>query len=151
MDLASGITVFRTSAVKLLFAAPLAYTLGLDWFQTVLWIALGASGGMLVFYLPARFLLEAARRRYLRRRAQRAAKGLPPKRVFTRTNRFIVRLKQRFGFWGIAVVGPPTISVPVAAVLAAKYFRHDRRTLPTLLISAVGWAFVLSTVFRFLE
>lgn len=151
MDLASGITVFLTSAVKLLFAAPLAYTLGLDWFQAVLWIALGASGGMLVFYLPARFLLEAARRRYLRRRAQRAAKGLPPKRVFTRTNRFIVRLKQRFGFWGIAVVGPPTISVPVAAVLAAKYFRHDRRTLPTLLISAVGWAFVLSTVFRFLE
>lgn len=151
MDLASGITVFLTSAVKLLFAAPLAYALGLSWEMAVLWIASGACAGVLVFYFSARLVLETARKRYIRRRTQRAERGLAPRPVFTRTNRTIVRVKQRFGFWGIAAVGPPTISIPVSAVLAAKYFKHDRRTLPTMLVAVVAWSFILSTVFRSLE
>lgn len=151
MDMASGITVFLTSAVKLFFAAPLAYALGLSWEMAVLWIALGGCTGVLAFFFSARLMLEAARRRYLRRRATRLAKGLPPKRVFTRSNRSIVRVKQRWGFWGIAAIGPPTISIPISAVLAAKYFKNDRRTLPTMLLAVVAWSVVLSSLFIFLD
>ncbi len=151
MDLTSGITVFFTSAVKLFFAAPLAYALGLSWELTVMWIALGACFGVLLFFFSARLMLEAARRRYLRRRTKRLARGLLPKPVFTRTNRTIVKVKQRWGFWGIAAIGPPTLSIPISAVLAAKYFKHDRRTLPTMLVSVILWAVVLSSLFIFLD
>ena len=151
VDLAGGITVFLTSAVKLLFAAPVSYALGFSWQTTVALIAMGACAGVLVFYYSSRFVVEIARRRYLAQRARRLAQGLAPKRVFTRTNRAIVQVKQRWGFWGIAAFGPPVISIPIAAVLAAKYFNHDRRTLPTMLIAVVGWALLLSSVFSFIR
>lgn len=151
MDAASAVTVILTSAVKLLFASPVSYALGHTVAQTILLVAIGACIGVLVFFFSARYVLAAFRRRYLRRRAQRAARGLPPKPIFTRTNRGIIRLKQGYGFWGIAAVGPPIISIPIAAVLAAKYFKHDRRTLPTMLVAVVAWAFILGGVFSFMR
>jgi uncharacterized membrane protein len=53
-------------------------------------------------------------------------------------------VKQRYGILGLAMFAPPTLSIPVTALLAAKYFRHDRRTLPTLLVSVLLWSAVLS-------
>lgn len=151
METAGAITVLLTSAVKFLFAAPASYMWGHSWIETVVLLAVGSSAGVLAFYFSARSMLALFRERYLKRRAKRIVKGLPPKPVFTTTNRTIVRVKQRWGFWGIAAVGPPTISIPIAAVLAAKYFKHDRRTLPTMLVAVLVWAVVLSTVFSFMR
>ena len=66
------------------------------------------------------------------------------RRVFTRTNRFIVRVKRGHGMHGLAMITPPLISIPIGSILAAKYFHHDRRTLPTLLSSVVIWSVVLT-------
>lgn len=151
MNAASAATVILTSAVKLLFASPVSYAFGHTLLQTIVLVAIGGCLGVLVFFFSARFVLGAFRRRYLRRVASRAARGLPPKPIFTRTNRGIIRVKQGYGFWGIAAVGPPIISIPIAAVLAAKYFKHDRRTLPTMLFAVIAWAFVLGGVFSFLR
>lgn len=151
MEAASAISVILTSAVKLFFASPLSYALGHTVFQTIALVAIGGCLGVLVFFFSARFVLAAFRRRYLHRVAQRVARGLPPKPIFTRTNRGIIRVKQGYGFLGIAVVGPPIISIPIAAVLAAKYFKHDRRTLPTMLVAVVAWAFLLGGVFSFMR
>jgi hypothetical protein len=37
------------------------------------------------------------------------------------------------------------ISIPIGSIIAAKYFRHDRRTLPVLLSSVLIWSVVLSS------
>jgi len=46
---------------------------------------------------------------------------------------------------------PPILSIPITAVIAAKYFHHDRRTLPVLLAAVSGWSVVLSTVWSFMR
>jgi len=71
--------------------------------------------------------------------------------VFTRTNRAIVRIKQQYGIIGLSAFAPPTLSIPITAIIAAKYFRHERRTLPVLLLSVLVWSLVLSTAWSFIR
>lgn len=147
----SAITVVATAMVKFLFAGLVSYGLGHGFVKTLVYTAIGGNAGMLTFYFSGKGLLELFRKRYLRRVQDRTAKGLPPKPIFTRTNRLIVRVKQRYGIIGLASFAPPTLSVPITAILAAKYFRHDRRTLPSLLISVLIWSVVLSTAWSFIR
>ena len=60
-----------------------------------------------------------------------------------------MRVNHGYGLVGLAGIAPPILSVPITALLAAKYFRHDRRTLPFLIASVVLWSFVLSAGWRF--
>ncbi|HEX2617916.1 MAG TPA: hypothetical protein VHL57_10260 [Flavobacteriales bacterium] len=138
------IWVVLSGIFKFFFSGLVSYGMGNSFWETLL--LTGASGcfGMVVFYLAGARVLEWFRQRHLRRLARALALGKAPKRIFTRTNRLIVSTKRRWGIKGLAGLAPPILSIPITAVLAAKYFRHDRRTLPLLLSSVLIWSFVLS-------
>lgn len=150
MDLVGAVTVLVTSVVKFLFSGLVSYGLEHSFIETLLLTAAGASAGTFAFFLLGGRVLERFRLRYVRRRADRIARGLAPKRIFTRTNRMIVRVKHSYGLFGIAIL-PPFLSIPITAVLAAKYFRHDRRALPVLLSAVLAWSVVLSTAWGFVR
>lgn len=147
----AAITVIATAMVKFLFTGLVSYGLGHTFWETLLYMALGGCMGMTLFYLTGARVLEWFRIRHARRVLERRAQGLPPKRIFTRSNRTIVRVKHRYGILGLAAFAPPTLSIPITAILAAKYFRHERRTLPTLLTSVLIWSVVLSSAWSFLR
>ncbi|MFT3886334.1 MAG: hypothetical protein QM724_13175 [Flavobacteriales bacterium] len=151
MDAAQVITVVAAGILKFFFSGLVSYGMGNSFWETLL--LTGASGcfGMVLFYVMGTRMLEWFRKRHLRRLARAQAEGRTPHRVFTRTNRLIVRIKRRWGVKGLAGLAPPILSIPITAVLAAKYFRHDRRTLPLLLSSVVIWSFVLSIGWRFIQ
>jgi hypothetical protein len=144
------LSVLLMSTFKFFFAAPLSYRLGYDFIATFSLLVIGGGLGMAGFFFAGARVLEWFRVRHLRREKDRAAKGLPPKRIFTRTNRFIVRLKHGYGLRGLTVL-PPILSIPITAVIAAKYFRHDRRTLPMLLAAVAVWSAVLSSAWIFVR
>ena len=146
----SALSVLVMGALKFLFAAPLSYGLGFGFLATLGMLFIGGALGMTGFFFAGARVMEWFRLRHLRREKKRLAKGLPPDRIFTRTNRFIVRMKRDFGLPGLAVM-PPILSIPITAVIAAKYFRHDRRTLPILLLAVVAWSVVLSSVWSFMR
>jgi hypothetical protein len=150
MDALGASTVVLTSVVKFLFAGLVSYGMGYGFWQTVLLTATGACLGAVVFYRAGRSISEFLRKRFVRHRQLRIASGLPPRRIFTRSNRLLVRMKRAYGLASIAIL-PPIISVPVTALLAAKYFRHDARTLPLLLAALVAWSVVLSTAWGFIR
>lgn len=65
------------------------------------------------------------------------------KRTFTRRRRTIVRWKNAMGLSGLLALSG-LISVPVATVLAAKYFRHQPGTMWKLMAAFSIWAALLS-------
>ncbi len=150
-DMLGILTVVATAMVKFMFTGLVSYGLGHSFWQTVLYMAIGGCLGMTLFYFAGARVLEWFRVRYIKRSAERKAQGLPRKKIFTRTNRSIVKLKGRYGLFGLAALAPPTLSIPITAVIAAKYFRHDQRTLPTLLVSVLAWSFVLSVMWSFVR
>ncbi len=149
MDALHAITVMTAGILKFFFAPIVSYRFGNSYWETVFLVGCSGCVGVVIFYLGSAPVLEWFRLRRLRKRARALAKGNQPKRIFTWSNRMLVRLKRGYGMQGLVFLLPPVASIPVTAVLAAKYFRTDRRTLPFLLSSVWVWSLVLSAAWKF--
>lgn len=141
-------SVVSTAMVKFMFSPPLSYGFGHNYWQTAALTALGGSLSVLIFYPTGVTLLEWIRKRAMRRRARAIAQGRAPRRIFTRMNRVILRMKQGYGLQGLAFALLPLISVPITALLAAKYFRKDKGTMLQLVAAVVAWALILSGLWK---
>ncbi|MFN9802110.1 MAG: hypothetical protein ACK54P_18980, partial [Bacteroidota bacterium] len=67
------------------------------------------------------------------------------KRVMTRGRRMIIRIKWKWGIKGLMLLSG-LISVPVASLLAAKFYRHNPNALPMMIIAFFLWAILLTSV-----
>lgn len=64
------------------------------------------------------------------------------RRIFTKFNRRVIRVKQRFGLAGIAFI-TPMIGMPVGALLAERFFKNRMRVIFYLSVSVVFWSVAL--------
>jgi hypothetical protein len=70
----------------------------------------------------------------------RVKKGKIHKRViFKKSNRRIIKIKQRFGLAGIAFF-TPLISMPIGAFVAEKFYRDKRKVILYLSVSVIFWS-----------
>lgn len=141
--------VIASGALKFLFSPIVSYQFKHNYLETVLLTAAGGMLGALVCYPLGSQIGKCLAKGRLKKRRKAIAEGREPKRMFTRTNRFIVKVKMKYGAKGFVFLFTPFLSVPLTALLAARYFHHDRRTLPLLLAAVAAWSFVLSAVWKF--
>lgn len=67
-------------------------------------------------------------------------KKIHQKKIFTRFNRGIIKVKTRFGLVGIAFITPLFLSTPLGAFLAERFFRDKKKIIIYLSISTVFWS-----------
>lgn len=127
------IVVFLTSTVKFLPAPFAAAGLGMSFWQAFLLVGIGGTLGVTVFYFIAKALLKATNKRKKK------------KKVFTKMNRRIIKIKQQFGLTGIAAITPPLISIPFGTIIAVKFFHHRKDVLPMLILAVWFWSAILTT------
>ena len=60
--------------------------------------------------------------------------------------RRIIRIKHSSGYLGVAALTPLVFTIPLGSILAARFFHHDRRTIPALLVSVVLQAMAVTAV-----
>jgi hypothetical protein len=73
------------------------------------------------------------------------------KRIFTKFNRRIIRLRQRFGLAGIAFITPMFLSTPLGAFIAERFYRDKQRVILYLSVSVVLWALTLYALAFFFQ
>jgi len=134
------------SMLKFAVSAPAVFYLEYSFWQTVLITAIGGVAGIYVFYYSAGWLMHRA----FKRKLKRAMLNKKPKKTFSRKNKIIVRIKRGSGLHGLAIITPPLLGIPIGAILAAKYFYGQPRTLPLLIGSTLVWAVLLSTFWGFI-
>ncbi len=146
-DLISILSVIATAAFKLLASTVVSVGLGFGFWETFLFSSVGGCIGVLVFYRLSDWFIKRAllRRRRLALPDQQGNARISPK-VFTRRNRWLIRLKHSSGLRGLAALTPLVLTIPVGSIIAARFFRHDHRTLPTLFGSVVIQAMVVSAI-----
>ena len=101
------------------------------------WAFAYSAGGAAAGLVAMQPMAKAMFRWWSRRRRERG------KRTFTLGRRRLVGIKLRFGLLGIAAISG-IIGVPVAGLVAFKYFGHERRTLPVLVVAYVLWSAILT-------
>ncbi|MGB0166789.1 MAG: hypothetical protein ACPF8V_08055 [Luteibaculum sp.] len=113
-------------------ASVLAY--GLGKIETILFVSSAAIFWSLFFYFLGGRLQAYWRSKFPSKKS---------KRVFTKSNRQLVRFKNKFGIWGLAFL-IPIISVPISALVASKYFKNDSLVWLKYGIPSIFWTIVLT-------
>lgn len=125
------------AVVKFLVTPSLMVARGWGFLTTVLVSSLGAGIGVLLFFYFGKWMLN----KWAKFRGQKE----PKRPFFTSKRRRVVQFRRKFGMWGLLVVSG-VISVPISAVLAAKYYHRDERMPWILILAFVIWAFVLTAL-----
>lgn len=71
------------------------------------------------------------------------------KKIFTKFNRRVITVKQRFGLAGIAFITPILLSTPIGAFLAERFFKDKRKIILYLSLATFFWAFALFGILTF--
>lgn len=144
------------ASVKYIVTLPYAMIIGVDYKYALIAVLSGGIGGFLFFYYISKpinrglmrlwpcicraipFSLRGRYRNWCIRRSRKK------KRIFTRRNRFITRMKANYGFWGVIIATPVILTIPIGAFLANKYYSQRRHIVLYMILSIIGWAGVLS-------
>ncbi|MEQ8910616.1 MAG: hypothetical protein RIC95_15575 [Vicingaceae bacterium] len=131
-----GLLLF--SALKFFLAPSTSVIAGYGFWQTIL---ITCGGGLVGFFLFFKF------GEVLQKGFQRIVKPKPKKR-FSKKNKMIVKLKRSYGLWGLAILTPCLLGIPLGALLASAYFRKQKGALLIFFAFIVLWSFIL-TYFSF--
>lgn len=127
------------SILKFLITPSLMITAGYNWIEVIITCSIGAIIGVLLFYYAGKSIFtwwKFFRSSHFQVKASK-------KRVVSKRKRQFINFKDKYGLLGLILVSG-LISVPITAVLGAKYFSKNSKA-PIYLISAFfGWACLLT-------
>jgi len=149
------IQVFLLATVKYVLTFPYAVMIGLNFEQTLISVTLGGLAGFFFFYKFSGFVLKHFHHvrtfvwkhsprcvRFKFRELRNWRKRVTGEKVFTKTNRFIVKFRMKYGLIGIIVASPIFLSLPIGAFLLNKYYPKHKLVMPYMVISILSWAAV---------
>jgi hypothetical protein len=137
------------SSVKFAMTFPLAVLeFQFGFFKTILWTNVGGIAGIYFFAYLSRILIDWWNRTFGKRKRKVPDEKRNTKKVFTKRNRRIVRIKQRYGLPGIAITTPFLLSIPVGTFLVVRYYHLVKAKFLYLILSNVVWS-VIYTGFYF--
>ena len=136
-DFLEIVTVFLLSAVKFgLGGVSSAVLAKFSFFKAFTITVSGGITGTFIFMQLSEFLIKRAKRI---RENVREQKGKSPKKKFTATNKFIVRVKRKLGLAGLAMLTPSFTSIPIGVLLAVRYYKDKQRIMKAMTLSIVCW------------
>lgn len=143
------------SAVKFAMTFPVAiFQFQFSFLEVVLWTNVGGILGIYFFAFLSDRLIAWWRRTFSSpsTSAQEGGEKLQPsteKRIFTRRNRRIVRIKRQYGLIGIAVTTPFLLSIPVGTFLVERYYRDTKTRFLYLIASNLIWSVIYAGFYLF--
>jgi hypothetical protein len=136
--------------LKPVIAIPASVAAGAEFYQTILGGIIGGCFGITVYLYSLEYLLKTYKK-HLHNKKQHDIASPPAKKkpIFTKRNRMIVRLMQKYGLNGIAVL-TPLLSLPLGVFIAErineKFIQNRKKVLLYLCVSMVIWTFVLTGI-----
>ncbi len=133
------LSVISLSTVKhTVGGIPLASAYGFSYIEVALYSAIGGTLGAFIFIWSAKYIKIGFRKLF--------PKKAKEKRIFTKKNRMIVRIKRSYGLIGIAFITPPLLSMPIGTIIAATMYKNKTRVFTVLFASVLFWSFLGATM-----
>ncbi len=159
LDVSSWLKVFEVgliSSVKFLFAPFESERYHFSFGESFTITTIGGLIGIFAFYYAGsnithwwRHSVAIIKSIFIRKPAEVIEKK--PRKVFTRTKRFVIRIKMKFGLVGIALVTPCIISIPIGTIVAANFYRKRKGVLLYFIVSLLLWSLILNGLAQYLK
>lgn len=108
----------------------------------------GAWSTMAASYFFSEYLMKRAKAK--RRAAFLLAKEngieLKRKKNFTRINKLIVWIKHTIGIYGITMLAPLFLSIPIGSIVCAKFYGDKKITFPLMLLFTGLYSFIMALI-----
>lgn len=133
-------SIFILGTFKFLFSAIPGAVSDVPIWYTVIASGSGAVLSGFFFFSMADYFRKRSFKRMLQRKKEAEEAGITykSKKKFTKLNKGIVYIKRFMGVYGITLIGPLFLSVPIGAIIAAKFYGKRKETLPLLLLGLGG-------------
>lgn len=132
------VIIFLLSSVKLVLGISTALLKKYLWWEIMLVCASGGVAGTLFFYYAGISFFKWVDSLWAGKR----------KINYARNKRYLEYVK-KYGMWGIIVLTPVLLSIPVGNIIGARYFRRTRYFVVWMVLSVIGWTLLLA-LFSFL-
>jgi hypothetical protein len=70
------------------------------------------------------------------------------KKIFTPHNRRVVKIWRRYGLFGIALITPIILSIPVGTILANSLVNNRKKIIIYMFFSVLFWSVTMTTLFE---
>ena len=109
---------------------------------------IGCVFSMAFFYFTSDFLMARAanKRAVLRSNSLRDGVELKQKKIFTRTNKLMVKVKRKFGIYAFTFIVPLIFSIPLGSILCAKFYGQHKKTYPLMILNMGIYGVVSSVI-----
>lgn len=125
---------FFLSILKFVITPSTMIGLGYSWLGTLITVSASAIIGFVGFYFFGEIIFD-----YFAKHRKKPAKK------FTFMNRTIVKMKLKYGLLGMGIIAG-VISVPLAGLLASRYFRNHNTAIPAISLAFFLWTLVLTSL-----
>jgi hypothetical protein len=115
--------------------------------QTLVYTNTGGALGTFIFMYLSEFLIRMWNM-YWPHRLKRNKKK---RKVFTPKNRRIVSIKMKYGLWGIVILNPVLLSIPVGSFLIVKYYGLKMKNMLWLLAGQVAWSLIYVVFYYYVK
>ena len=144
------IQILLLSGIKFILAPPLALKMGFNYFQTILMTTIGGIVGVAFFFFISQLIISLYVKYYpvvidyfKLKKTDRV-----DKKIFTKKNRMIINIMNKFGLRGIIIFTPILFSIPLGTFIAARFFSKPKHHIFLYLaLSVIVWSFIMSTAF----
>lgn len=139
-DIVAYLLWILMSIVKFLLTPSAMIVAGNNWLEVIVTCSLGSTIGILLFYNAGKTISS-----WWKRVKASSLNIKPPKkkRFVTKRKRQFIKFKRQYGLVGLMLISV-FISVPITALLGAKYFSHNRNTPMYLIAAFFVWGCVLT-------
>ena len=140
--------MFLLGTFKFMFASAPGTIAGVPFFAKYISVLLGGLVSFNIFYFMANFFIK----RSLEKKLKKIEAGkLKIKKRFTKVNKTLVKLKMTaYGFWFISILAPIVLSVPIGAIVVAKFYRHRKVSYwistTSLIVSCALFTYVIQLI-----
>jgi len=137
-----------TACIKFMFAPLYGKAVGLNFFETYFSLLSGGLLAAFIFYKLTYRILERNRQKKIQKRVLAMDMGFEyfePKK-FTRTNKFIVKTRRKFGFFICAFFFPFFLSVPLGTIVSTKFYGKKPMFLPVVVLGLLVNGFIITSL-----
>ena len=114
------------------------YVMNLSFTETIIYTNIGGILGDVLFLNFSAFLIRMWNKYW----SESPAFHRKKRRIFTRSNRRLVKIKIKYGLLGIVILSPAVLSIPVGSFLAAKYYGTKPKVYAWLITGQIFWSVV---------
>lgn len=107
---------------------------------------LGAVVTMSIFYWGSEYFMNRAANKRIQKAISATVDGAvySPKKKFTRVNKTLVKIRRTLGIYPFTFLAPLFLSIPLGSIVCAKFFGHQSKTFPLMLLFTAVYGTAMS-------